>query len=210
MRPSFSQRLMFGLSLVLASSSLACGFFDELEPLGDETTGGEDTGAEDGTGDGETGDAAGCTIVDDRCDSQDVVESCDLETGELSTLNCAVLCGGSLNVTCLQGPTGQHGCWCVSPGVTALDGCGALEACLLNCTTTACSDGCFDRASTSTIRLLGALYHCAEQDCESICTETPEGCNSCILATRSGVYGNCGVERSVCDSDDVDDYPWPG
>ena len=214
MRSTLRPRWLLALTCLLASGALACDFFNELEPLedGDETgTAGDGTGMETGeeTGGDDAGAGEGCTLVDDRCASQDVVESCDLGTGALSTLDCAALCSGKLNFTCLQASTGQHGCWCVTPGDIALDGCAELEACVTSCATTACTDACFGRASVPTVRLLGALYHCAENDCEDLCNESPENCNSCILATRAGVYGGCGVERSVCDADEVEDFPWP-
>ena len=59
----------------------------------DETsTGGEDTGDE-ASETGETGDGGPCEAIDDRCDSQDVLHSCDLDSGELTELNCASACG---------------------------------------------------------------------------------------------------------------------
>lgn len=191
---------------------MGCDFFQELESTAqDETsTGGEDTGDE-ASETGETGDGGPCEAIDDRCDSQDVLHSCDLDSGELTELNCASACGGGafMNFTCLMSPSGAHGCWCVLPGEFALDGCAQLEACLGGCTTDACADSCFGRASVPSIRLLGALFHCAETDCAEFCEESIEACNSCILATRAGVYGGCGVERSVCDADTVDEIPWP-
>jgi hypothetical protein len=137
------------------------------------------------------------------------LSSCDLASGVLTDYNCATLCNGNLNFTCLSNPDGQHGCWCVQPGDIALDGCAQVEVCIAGCTTANCTNGCFGRASTPTIRLLGALFHCAESDCEAQCEASAETCNSCILATRAGVYGGCGVERSVCDADTVDEIPWP-
>ncbi|MGB1700889.1 MAG: hypothetical protein ACPHRO_13105, partial [Nannocystaceae bacterium] len=139
----------------------------------------------------------------------DILSSCDLQSGILSEYNCASLCGGSLNFTCLSNPDGQHGCWCVQPGDFAIDGCVELEICIASCATPSCADSCFSRASTSTIRLLGALFHCAESDCEEFCQESADACNACILSTRAGVYGGCGVERSVCDNDTVSEIPWP-
>jgi hypothetical protein len=192
------------LTLLLAGLPLGCDFFDELEsdPIESTSTDGGD-GDGDGDGDGH------CGLEDDRCASQDLLTSCDLATGTLTDYNCASVCGASLNFTCLSSGNGQHGCWCVQPASIALDGCADLEVCVSECATPECSSACFSRASTPTIRLLGALFHCAESDCEDLCKESAEVCNSCILATRAGVYGGCGVERSVCDADTVDEIPWP-
>ena len=62
----------------------------------------------------------------------------------------------------------------------------------------------------TTARLYGALVLCAEAACEDECLEVPEGCGECISLARAGLYGDCGVERSVCDADRPDDgFPWP-
>ena len=51
---------------------------------------------------------------------------------------------------------------------------------------------------------------CAETTCNDECLAYPDGCGDCLGAARAGLYGDCGVERSVCDADLPDDaFPWP-
>lgn len=194
---------------LLMGASLAgpgCELFSELEDpggtdgLGDGAGGTDDGGADDGD----------CTYVDDYCSSQDVLESCSPETGETATIYCPEVCGNNLNFTCIEASGGQHGCWCVVPGKNGLDGCADLERCLADCDgTETCSNGCFSRASAATVRLYGALLHCAEADCKALCDDAPEACASCVVSTKSGLYGDCSVARAACDQDDVSEFPWP-
>jgi hypothetical protein len=104
---------------------------------------------------------------------------------------------------------GQHACWCVEPGFQKVYSCSELEACLQGCTgalDSACSDDCFTRTIESTIRIYGALVDCAHSSCHDGCVEEPGGCGTCIDgAIADGSHG-CGLERSVCDEDDNDEW----
>jgi hypothetical protein len=193
------------ISIAWVVSSLAgCDFFRELES--------EDAGAETGTS-GDSGDPyADCDLSDDYCEDQDRISSCDFSTGELSEVDCGVLCGSYINFTCTAVATGQHACWCVEAGSNKIDSCTQLEVCLADCgagLTGSCGEKCFSRTLATTVRLYGALVHCAESECSEMCFDYPESCNSCLAAAKQGLYGDCGVERNVCDSDDNDDPDWP-
>lgn len=197
-----------GLVAVLAAFLPGCDWISEL-PSGEGDTDGDTDGAADDTG-GDDGADGQCTHVDDYCSGQDVIESCNPETRETSTVYCAQVCGANLNFTCIEAGGGVHGCWCVVPGKTRIDGCADLERCLADCDgAESCSDRCFGRTDASTIRLYGALIHCAEVDCKPLCDDFPEECASCVVATKSGLYGDCSVERAACDQDDAEAFPWP-
>jgi hypothetical protein len=191
----------------VALALTACDFFRELE--GNE--GGE-------TGDtGETGDdpdrvTDDCTLEDDFCMGQDRLQSCDFSSGEAGIVDCGVLCGTYTNFTCATLGTGQHACWCVEAGLNKIDSCTQLEQCLADCgggVTGACGEKCFGRTTDTTVRLYGALVYCAESECLDLCYESPQSCASCVSAAKQGLYGGCGVERSVCDADDNDEPDWP-
>ena len=120
------------LLLLLAGASAGCDFFRELDDAESAGTGGDsggsggsDTGTASGTG-GATG-GGPCTVLeDDRCLTQDALQSCDEESGELSSLDCNELCGQFVNFTCIDTATGQHGCWCVEPGAQKVYACWEL------------------------------------------------------------------------------------
>ncbi len=200
---------LLAVALLAASPFLGCGFFEEL---------GADDDDDDGGDDGDTGSTVDmgsdgpCGAEDDFCISQDELSSCSPDTGDVTELNCAIACGSFMNFTCVHVTGGRHGCWCVSPGDQPIDGCVGLETCLASCgegATTDCGNGCFERATYSTIRLYGALVHCAEQVCRDTCLTAPESCSQCIALARTGMIGDCAVERAVCDNDQPDDVPWP-
>jgi hypothetical protein len=191
------------LFLALAGAP-ACEFFRELESVSQDETG---TGSETG----DEGDGA-CELADDHCEDQDRIRSCNLETGEITSVDCGLLCSPLINFTCTPVSTGQHACWCVEPGAHPLDACTGLEACLSDCgpeVEGACGEKCFGRATATTVRLYGALIHCANEECADTCAEYPDGCAACVESARAGLYGGCGVERSVCDADEDDEPDWP-
>lgn len=214
--------LAFGLASLLATS--ACDFFKELEDAesagaGDSESEGDGTESDgDGTAgtDGDTGDTEGadgpCTVVDERCDDQDVVQSCDPESGELFRVDCGILCGRYLNLTCVARNDGAHGCLCVEPGGNKLDDCGDLETCIASCGDLQgpCADACFGRTTTDSIRIYGALVYCAQDGCLQTCRDTPEICTTCFAQAMAGTAAGCGVERALCDQDRTDDPldPW--
>lgn len=200
-------RLLLGAALVTLGAG--CDLFKELEGKSGGTDGdaaGDTDGADTDAGDGL------CTYVDDYCSGQDILESCSPQTGEVTSLHCASTCGQYMNFTCLGSATGQHGCWCVQPGKQKLASCTDLESCLGECASDveSCADRCFGRTDAATIRLYGALIHCAEADCKAFCDEAPDACASCVVNTKTGLVGGCSVERSACDADTIDDFPWPG
>jgi hypothetical protein len=187
-----------------------CDFFQELQSLpeaGEEESGGDSEGDSESETGGEP-----CTVLDDYCSDQDTLHSCNLETGEIDTYFCAAMCGDSLlNFTCT--PTGdfRHACWCVSPGQIKIDTCVQLEGCLAECGEPGsdCSNGCFERTDYQTIRLLGTLYSCADRACDELCAASPADCGGCILSARAGLWGDCGLQREVCDADVGDEPSWP-
>lgn len=197
---------------VVALLTTGCDFFKELQSdpdaggeTGDDTTAGDDTGGETAGTDGEP-----CDVLDEHCSDQDTLNSCDFESGELVTYSCAALCGTELlNFTCTPTDSFLHACWCVSPGANKLRTCSDLEICINECADPAssCSANCFADTDPQTVRLLGALYSCADRACDEVCAAAPEECSNCLGAARAGLWGDCGVERSVCDADELDD-PW--
>ncbi len=201
------------LSIVTALALLGCDFFKELEsePDAGETDDDDDDEADDteGTAGDET-EGEPCTVLDEHCEDQDTLVTCDPESGELVTADCSQLCAGLLNFTCTPTDTFQHACWCVSPGEFKIDSCTQLETCVTECgdPNSSCAASCFESTDATTIRLLGALWSCADLSCDELCSESPTDCSSCLAAARAGLWGDCGVERSVCDSDKGDE-PWP-
>ena len=212
---NFSPRLGLSLAAVIALGASGCDFFRELQSLPEagEDTGDSDTDESGETGDtGETGDEW-CDVLDEACLNQDTLRVCDDETGELSTYDCAVLCGENLlNFTCTPTADFSHGCWCVVPGDIKLDSCSQLEACMYECNggpDSDCTNGCFERTDAQTIRLLGTLISCADRACDELCAASPTDCASCQLAAQAGLYGDCGLQRTVCDADSTDEPSWP-
>ncbi|MCX4242124.1 hypothetical protein [Paraliomyxa miuraensis] len=187
-----------------------CDFFQELEsdpqPAATET-GGDEAGASTGDTDG-----GPCEVLnDDRCLDQDRVASCGPADGVLSEVDCPAACGGLLNFSCIATATGQHACWCVEPGTYKVLTCPELESCLGECDLSeslACADQCFARTDADTIRIFGALVHCAEAACEDSCRQTPQTCQACVDAARGEGEGGCSLPRAVCDGDRNPDEPW--
>jgi len=214
------RRALLPLSAALSIGlvSTGCDFFKELQSdpdAGEGTDGGETASSETGT-DGsdataETGDAGPCDVLDETCSDQDTLNSCNFESGELVTYNCAVVCGSELlNFTCTPTDSFIHACWCVSPGAIKQRTCYNLEDCIADCgdPESDCASNCFGDTDSQTVRLLGSLYSCADRACDSLCASTPEQCSDCLGAARAGLWGDCSVERSVCDADELD-QPWP-
>lgn len=210
-------RLQLALALMTTVGASGCDFFRELQSLPEA---GEDGTADDESGEtedadesgesGETGDDEPCDVLDEACANQDTLLSCDYESGELVAYDCAAWCGEEalLNFTCIPTADFTHGCWCVAPGDIKLDSCWQLEACMVDCggdPNSSCTGSCFGRTDAQTIRLLGTLYSCADLACDDLCVESPVDCGSCLQAARAGLYGDCGVEREVCDADSNDE-----
>jgi hypothetical protein len=192
-------------SILLCGQLAGCTFFKELESAeGAEIDTDTSTDSSDGTGEV-------CSLLDDTCDDQDTVRSCDLGTGKIDTYDCGGLCGQNVNFTCIDVGTGQHGCWCVAPGQQKVYSCWELESCLEGCggaVDSFCSDQCFARTTASTVRMFGALVHCAQSGCEDTCRNEATACAECINLAMAGGSGGCGLQRSVCDADENDE-PWP-
>lgn len=186
-----------------------CDFFQELES--DPKAAATDTDT-DGASTGDT-DTGPCEPQDDdRCLDQDTVSNCGPADGVLSEIDCPAACGGFLNFSCVATATGQHACWCVEPGDVKQLTCAALEACVGDCDLTqslSCADQCFARTDAATIRIFGALVHCAETACEPTCRQSPETCQACLDAARGEGEGGCSLPRAVCDGDRDPDEPWP-
>ena len=193
-----------------------CDFFRELESLpeaGEDESGSGDLGADEDTG--ETGETGGepCNVLDEYCSDQDTLHSCDVETGELLTYPCATVCGSGdlLNFTCTPTADFRHACWCVNPGAIKIDTCLQLDNCVVDCGDPAstCAGECFTRTDAQTVRLLGALYSCADRACDEVCAASPYDCGSFLLAAKAGLWGDCGVAREVCNADEGDEPSWP-
>lgn len=186
-----------------------CDFFKELESAPGATASGTDTD----TGGASTGDTSvGCEVeLDDRCVDQDTVASCGPADGVLTEVDCPAVCGELVSFSCVATASGQHACWCVEPGDNKLLSCTELESCLGDCDveSLACADQCFARTDATTIRLYGALVHCAEAACEDACREDPASCPACVDAARTAGEGGCSLPRAVCDDDRNPDEPWP-
>lgn len=193
------------LAAFVALGTAGCGgFFEELQSA-DSVEG--DT-EEDG--DTDAGVAGGdCDFpVDDRCGDQDTIERCDPAELTYEIHDCNELCGGLTNFSCMTVASGEHGCFCVEPGLNKILSCTELESCLESCAADAsgaCSDQCFARTTASTVRLYGALVFCANDECHDSCVNAPEACGACIQNARVQGSGMCGLPRSVCDSDVNDD-----
>lgn len=211
-------RSTFAVITVLAvtiGALTACDFFQELQS--DPDAGGDESG-EGGTAEtGETGGTGGigepCDVLDERCSDQDTLHSCDVQTGELVTYPCATVCGSSdlLNFTCTPTADFRHACWCVNPGAIKLDTCLQLDTCVVECgdPSSDCAGSCFTRTDAQTVRLLGALYSCADRACDEVCATSPYDCGTCLNAAKAGLWGDCGVAREVCDADESDEPSWP-
>lgn len=202
--------LTHAVGMVGLFAALSCDFFEELESAESATSGSGSDGTESaatGTA-GSTGDGP-CTLeADDRCTHQDELAQCSPQTGEVERFDCGSLCGSFVNFSCVLTGTGQHGCWCVEPGAQKVLSCSELEACLQGCVGdlgSACADQCFSRTTASTIRMYGALVHCAHDTCHEPCWDMPESCGACIDDAIARGGQGCGFERSVCDSDRNDE-----
>ncbi len=206
------------LILVMSSAALGCDFFRELESVpeaGDDESGDDESDESDESGEsGESGEAGDepCTVLDEHCSDQDTLHSCNAESGAIDTYLCAALCGeGLINFSCVPTADFRHACWCVTPGAVKIDTCAQLEACIAECGApgTDCSNACFTRTDYQTIRLLGTLYSCADRACDDLCAASPADCASCLAAAQAGLWGDCGLQREVCDADQGDEPTWP-
>jgi hypothetical protein len=188
--------------------ALGCDFFRELDS---EESAGTSTGTGGSGSSGGSGSGGGpCTVVDDdRCGDQDTLESCNEEDGVVTTYDCGLECGVYTNFTCIRAASGQHSCWCTGPGQQKVYSCTELEACLSGCgwdDTTGCADQCFARTTASTVRMYGAVVHCAFAACEPLCASDPASCDPCIQAALAGQAAGCALERSVCNADTNDEW----
>lgn len=206
--------------LVTLLGLTACDFFRELESLpeaGDDESGSGDDTLGDTLGDTGAGETEGepCIVYDNTCSGQDMLHACSPETLELVPVSCSAWCAGLVNFTCAPNETEvgfPHGCWCVEPGQVKIDSCTQLETCVVECGSdpnSACTQDCFTRTDTSTVRLLGALYSCADLACDQLCVDSPGECATCLIAARAGAYGDCSLAREVCNDDRNDEPSWP-
>lgn len=196
---------------VLAPWGAGCDFFRELESAPGSTASGTDTDT-GGASTGDTDDGPCEVATDDRCLDQDTVASCGPADGTLTEVSCPEVCGDFVNFSCVITGAGQHACWCVEPGAQKVLTCVELEACLADCDPAepvACADQCFARTDAATIRIFGALVHCAETACEDACRENPAGCQACVDAARVAGEQGCSLPRAVCDGDRDPEEPWP-
>lgn len=220
--PYCAVRSKFQVLTVLAVTCwalVACDFFRELESVpeaGDDESGDGTDSAMGDMGDMGVGETEGepCDVLDEYCSDQDTLHSCDYETGEMVTYPCAAWCaqGNLYNFTCTPTADFRHACWCVNPGDIKLDTCAQLESCVIECggdPDSPCTGECFTRTDPQTMRLLGTLYSCADRACDELCVASPYECGSCLLAARAGLWGDCGVEREVCNADQSDEPSWP-
>ncbi len=189
-----------------------CDFFQELESVPGATTTETDTDTDtEGTASESTQGAACEVLNDDRCLDQDTVASCSPADGTMSEVDCVALCGSYVNFSCVLTGSGQHACWCVEPGDYKVLSCAELEDCMEGCDLSGsleCADTCFSRTDALTVRVYGALVHCAEATCMETCAQTPEQCLGCIEAARTEGSGGCSLPRAVCDDDRNPDEPW--
>ncbi len=212
--PRMLGRVSLCTCLVLSPLAGGCDFFQELEDAESADTGGSEGTASDDAGIGTESEgfmAGPCEVLaDDHCKNQDVVASCDPATGVLSTVPCEALCGDNSNFSCVSTAGGAHACWCVVPGPQKVYSCTQLETCLGECAEPgACTDQCFAKTTETTVRMYGALVHCAETGCSDTCTDVPEACSGCIANAIASGEG-CSLPRAVCDDDDNDEgwnYP---
>lgn len=197
-------------ALLVVAAAPGCDLFEELQDAPGAETGDAETGTESGSDTEAPHDGGPCEIAeDDACYDQDTLASCDPSDGTLRVVSCAELCGSYTNFSCVGTGTGQHACWCVEPGLQKVLSCGELEACLGGCgSDTLCMDDCFTRTVDTTIRIYGAVLHCAETHCEATCKDTPETCSQCVTAAIASGAGGCTLERALCD-DDRNDEPDP-
>lgn len=201
---------MRALAAFLTLCSVGCGdFFEELGSA--DSVGGETEGEQMGALAPAGGDCEFPT--DDRCGDQDTIEQCQPDALTYEVFDCNALCGQLVNFSCITTGTAQHGCYCVESGTYKQYSCTELESCLADCTADAsgaCEDQCFGRTTASTVRLLGALVYCANDECHDSCIEAPEFCGTCIAETIAAGTGTCNLARSVCDNDQNDDpnAPW--
>lgn len=205
MLPRVSLRALLAIGPLAAG----CDFFQELEDAESASTDGDSEGDSEGIdGDGGTEGSAAepCTLSDhDRCETQDRLASCNPSTGTLTTVPCDELCGQNPNFSCVSTGGGQHACWCVVPGKQKVNSCTELETCLGKCAEPgSCTDQCFSRTTTTTVRMYGALVHCAEMTCEDTCSTSPAACGPCVAAAIGSGEG-CSLERAVCDEDKNDE-----
>jgi hypothetical protein len=209
MRPGRSRRWLVPIWALMGLPGAACDFFDELESAPGATASGTDTD----TGSTSTGDTSACEVeIDDRCLDQDTVASCGPDDGILTEVDCPTLCGELVSFSCVATGSGQHACWCVEPGDVKTLTCTGLEECLGECDLSEsfeCADRCFDRTDPATIRLYGALVHCAEAACQDTCPVAPETCEACIAEARIAGEGGCSLPRAVCNDDRDPEEPWP-
>lgn len=204
------------LPVCIAVACVGCEIFEELQDAPGADTGAAmasegGTEADDGHDTEAPLDGGPCEVaVDDACYDQDTLASCDPSSGMLQVVSCAELCGSFTNFSCVGTGTGQHACWCVQPGLQKVLSCGELEACLSGCgNDTACLDECFARTTETTVRIYGAVVHCAETHCAPTCEQAPQSCSQCVQAAIASGAGGCTVERALCDGDDNDEPdPW--
>ncbi len=206
-------------SLLAGTLGLAgggCDFFQELEsdPNAQATDTDTDTDTDGPSGGASSGDTESvpCEIPgDDYCLDQDTVLSCNPADGVQSRVDCPALCGSFVNFSCVGTATGQHACWCVEPGSTKVLSCSEVEQCIGDCEagSLTCAEQCFGRTEALTIRIYGALVHCAQSTCRDRCLEDPAACSACIDSARQTGSGGCSLERAVCDDDRNPEDPWP-
>jgi hypothetical protein len=202
MRPSL-------VALLALATTGGCDFFQELDDAESAGEGGTTAGDSGGGTTGEPVEGAPCDLLqDDRCHDQDLLASCEPIEGVLSVVDCHALCGSFVNFSCVGTSSGQHACWCVEPGKQKVLACPELESCLADCADFGpCPDACFAKTTESTIRLYGALLHCAEDACDALCREDPTLCAGCVAQTRVDGAGDCTLARTLCDAD-KNDEPW--
>jgi hypothetical protein len=196
------------LSVVVLTGG--CDLFKELESADSAPMGTAGDTATDSDTDAPAPDGLDCTRQGSTCSDQDTVSRCE---GDMITdYDCTAVCGRFTNFSCVGFPPGDRACWCVEPGLQKVLSCTELEDCLRDCSLTVgtvCADQCFTRTTQPTIRLYGALVHCAQSGCEADCLDSPAQCGACVEQTMvSGSHG-CALPRSLCDADKNDEPGYP-
>lgn len=204
--PFASRGLTLFASAVLAHG---CSFFEELQSAESAEDGDDDDESDDEDEGASSSDAShDCAWPeDDFCIDQDRLLRCDPETHVSTLYDCGAVCGSLVNMACVNSASG-HACFCATPGAQRQSVCTELEACLGACTNPTdrgCTERCFARSDRGTIRLYGALVHCAHAQCDATCNATPELCAACITTGMRAGTGECALARSVCDEHARDD-----
>lgn len=185
------------------------GFFKEI-PLGDgeeQGTQGSNPNSTASTGEhSSTTPRLDCSQALSDCPEQDQLRSCEGQPRVPKVQSCAQSCGSMTAITCTANrDLSSHGCWCEKTGKVNHSGCTGLSSCVARCGgpegRESCVASCFARVDATAARLYGALFFCAQKDCESICVHQPAQCARCVQETMNGQLGACVALSASCKQD---------